>query len=67
VLLSLLAYLGVTGLVTGALALLRLRPLLIRDWRVGAGLIAFGLLLASAGAWWRVRLSTSPGRTGPRR
>jgi hypothetical protein len=63
VLLSLLAYLGVTGLLTGALALLRPRLLLIRDRRVGAGLAAFGLLLASAGAWWPVRLRASPGRT----
>jgi hypothetical protein len=59
VLLSLLAYLGVTGLLTGALALLRPRPFLIRDWRVGAGLVAFGLLPASAGAWWPVRLRAS--------
>jgi hypothetical protein len=63
VLLSLLAYLGVTGLLTGALALLRPRPLPIRDRRVGGGLVAFGLLLASAGAWWPVRLRASPGRT----
>jgi hypothetical protein len=62
-LLSLVAYLGVTALLIGTLALLRPRLLRVRSRRAGATFFVLGLLLTSIGVWWPARLHTSSGGT----